>query len=173
LAEGAALEENCLSSALLEAPIGPLPATPRRSYAGSGPLIAIVDTGPLYAGVNANDQDHRRCAEVLEDNRLELVVPALVVAEACYLIGTRLGPRIEARFLRGLAAIEVELPTNDEWDQIAALVDRYADFPLGGADASVAVLAERLGTDVIVTLDRRHFGAIRMNDGRAFRLLPE
>lgn len=40
-------------------------------------------------------------------------------------------------------------------------------------DASVAVLAERLRTDLIVTLDRRHFGAIRMSDGGSFRLLPD
>jgi predicted nucleic acid-binding protein len=46
-------------------------------------------------------------------------------------------------------------------------------FPLGGADVSVAVLAERLGTGLIVTLDRRHFGAIRMSDGRPFQLLPD
>ena len=40
-------------------------------------------------------------------------------------------------------------------------------------DASVAILADRLDTDLIVTLDRRHFGAIRSPRGRAFRLLPE
>jgi predicted nucleic acid-binding protein len=37
----------------------------------------------------------------------------------------------------------------------------------------VAVLAERLGTNLIVSLDRRHFGALRMKDGRPFELLPE
>ena len=40
-------------------------------------------------------------------------------------------------------------------------------------DASIAVLADRLDTDLIVTLDRRHFGAIRSPQGRTFRLLPE
>jgi hypothetical protein len=53
------------------------------------------------------------------------------------------------------------------------MVERYSDFPLGGTDASAAVLAERLGTDLIVTLDRRHFGAIRMSNGQPFRMLPE
>jgi predicted nucleic acid-binding protein len=136
-------------------------------------LIAIVDTGPLYAAVHLDDQDHKRCAEVLADQRLDLVIPALVVAEACYLIGSRLGPSTEARFLRGLAEIEVEAPTSEDWPEIAELVERYGDFPLGGTDASVAVLAERLGTDLIVTLDRRHFAALRMTNGGAFRLLPE
>jgi hypothetical protein len=158
---------------LLEAAIAQPPATPRRSWLGSGLLIAIVDTGPLYAAVNLNDENHQRCARVLEDSSLELVVPALVVAEVCYLIGSRLGSATEAKFLRGLGAIEVEVPTTEEWDSIAGLVEKYGDFPLGATDASVAVLAERLGTDLIVTLDRPHFGAIRMNSGRTFRLLPE
>jgi hypothetical protein len=35
------------------------------------------------------------------------------------------------------------------------------------------VLADRLDTDLIVTLDGRHFGAIRSPRGRSFRLLPE
>jgi len=72
-----------------------------------------------------------------------------------------------------LAAIEVEAPTTEEWESIAGLVEKYSDFPLGGTDASVAVLAERLGTDLVVTLDRRHFSAMRMTNGRPFRLLPD
>ena len=136
-------------------------------------MIAIVDAGPLYAAVDADDYDHARCLEVLERTDLDLVVPALVVAEVSYLVGRRLGPSIEAAFLRGLSALEVEAPSLEDWPAIADLVERYGDFPLGGTDASVAVLAERLGTDLVLTLDRRHFGAIRMPDGRPFRLLPD
>lgn len=110
---------------------------------------------------------------MLGSGDLELVVPALVVAEVTYFIGRRLGPPTEATFLRSLAAVEVEAPSVEDWPAIARLVERYADFPLGGTDASVAVLAERLGTDLIITLDRRHFAAIRMSNGEPFRLLPD
>jgi predicted nucleic acid-binding protein len=136
-------------------------------------MIAIVDSGPLYAAVDADDDEHNRCLAVLERQDLQLVIPALVVAEVTYLVGRRLGPQIEGRFLRGLTSFEVESPGSEDWEPIATLVDRYGDFPLGGTDASVAVLAERLGTDVIITLDRRHFAAIRRSDGSSFRLLPE
>jgi len=136
-------------------------------------LIAIVDSGPLYATVDADDNYHKRCLDLFERADLELVVPALVVAEVTYLIGRRLGSSVEAAFLRGLAQYEVEAPGVDDWAAIAAMVERYGDFPLGSTDASVAVLAERLETDLLLTLDRRHFGAIRMNNGRPFRLLPD
>jgi hypothetical protein len=136
-------------------------------------VIAIVDSGPLYAAVDADDDDHARCVAILERPDLELVIPALVVAEVTYLVGSRMGPATEARFLQELASQEIEAPSTEDWSAIADLVERYADFPLGGTDASVAALAERLGTDVIVTLDRRHFGALRQADGGAFRLLPD
>jgi predicted nucleic acid-binding protein len=136
-------------------------------------LIAIVDSGPLYAAIDTDDRNHRRCVEVFDRDDLELVVPALVVAEVTYFLGQRLGPSTEAAFLRGLAAVEVEAPTPDEWEAVAELVERYGDFPLGGADASVIVLAERLKTDVIITLDRRHFQAIRRRNGGGYQLLPE
>jgi predicted nucleic acid-binding protein len=135
-------------------------------------VIAIVDSGPLYAAVDADDDDHARCLQLLERPDFELVVPALVVAEVSYLVGTRLGASVEAAFLRGLASVEVEAPGADDWQAIAALVQQYGDFPLGGTDASVAVLADRLGTDLVLTLDRRHFGALRSANGRPFRLLP-
>ena len=136
-------------------------------------MIGVVDSGPLYAVVDADDDDHALCLQVLQRSDLDLVVPALVVAEVTYLVGRRLGAQVEAAFLRGLGTLEVEAPIADDWPAIADLVERYGDFPLGGTDASVAVLADRLGTDLIVTLDRRHFGAIRSAQGRPFLLLPD
>jgi predicted nucleic acid-binding protein len=129
--------------------------------------------GPLYAVADLDDKDHSRCADVLQRRDLELVVPSMVIAEVTSLIARRLGPTLEAEFLRGLTTVEVEAPSPEEWPAIARLVEQYGNFPLGGTDASVAVLAERLGTNVLVTLDRRHFGAIRMSDGRPFQLLPD
>jgi predicted nucleic acid-binding protein len=135
-------------------------------------MLAVVDTGPLYAAVDEDDADHARCRAVLEDGRHRLIIPALIVAEATYLVGTRLGATIEARFLRSLSAMDVEAPTPDDWIRIAELVERYGDFPLGGSDASAIALAERLDAETIVTLDERHFRAVRPKHRKAFRILP-
>jgi predicted nucleic acid-binding protein len=139
----------------------------------SGIVIGVVDSGPLYASVDEDDDDHARSVAALQRADLDLVVPALVVAEVTSLVGRRLGPRVEAAFLRGMASLEVEAPSHEDWARVADLVDRYADFPLSGTDASVVALAERLDTDVIVTLDHRHFAAVRSASGRPFRLLPD
>ncbi len=101
------------------------------------------------------------------------MIPALVVAEVAYLAGERLGASQEATFVRSLRTLHVEAPMVDDWPLIADMVERHADIRLGTTDASVAVLADRLGTDIVLTLDRRHFEAIRSPAGRAFRILPE
>jgi predicted nucleic acid-binding protein len=136
-------------------------------------VIAIVDAGPLYAVVDADDVDHASSLAVLQRTDLRLVIPTLVVAEVTYLIGRRLGAAIESEFLRGLADFDIEGPTPGDWHRMADLVDLYGEFPLGGTDASVVALAERLDTDLVVTLDHRHFRAVRPRHCPAFRLLPE
>lgn len=115
---------------------------------------------------------HRACIEALASPHYVLVIPALCVAEASYLMGLHQGPRIEAAFLRGLVEFDVQAPSGEEWDRMAALVDAYADFPLGGTDASVIVLAERLRTDIVITLDRRHFSSVKPAHCKNFKLLP-
>jgi predicted nucleic acid-binding protein len=135
-------------------------------------MLVVVDTGPLYAVVDEDDGDHARCRAVLEQAEHRLIIPTLVIAEATYLIGTRLGPDIEAQFVRSMARMHVEGPTPDDWPRIADLVTQYGDFPLGGADASIVALAERLDIDTIVTLDDRHFRAVRPRHRKAFSLLP-
>ena len=135
--------------------------------------IAILDAGPLLASLDRRDPDHLRSAEVLRRRDLELVIPTLVIAEVAHFAASRLGPRGEAAFVRSLPYLSVEEPHPEDWSLIADLVERSADFPLGTVDASITVLADRLDTDLIVTLDRRHFGAIRSPRGRSFRLLPE
>ena len=134
---------------------------------------AIVDSGPLIAVANSADPAYRACLEALQTPGLRLVIPALCVAEVAYLLGARRGPAIEARFVRGLAGFDVEAPHAEDWVRIAELVERYADLPLGAADASVAALAERHRTDLVLTLDRRHFSVIQPRHCPRFRLLPE
>lgn len=138
------------------------------------PEVAIVDSGPLYAALDLDDPDHARSVAALRSTTAGvLVIPAMVVAEVTYFASHRLGPDAEALFLEGLAHYAVAAPQPEDWRRMAELVREYADFPLGGTDASVVALAERMGAETIVTLDRRHFSAIRPRHCRAFRLVPD
>ena len=97
-----------------------------------------------------------------------------VVNETCYLIERDMGPSVESAFIRSLARselVQVSI-TPPDLVRMAELVDKYADFPLGCADASVVAVAERLGIEEIATLDSRHFRAIRPAHTSAFTLRP-
>lgn len=134
--------------------------------------LAVVDAGPLYAAADTDDRDHAEALAMLSRADLRLVVPALVVAEATYFVGRRLGAPAEAAFLRGIGVLDVEGPDGDDFARMAELVEEYADFPLGGTDASVIALAERLEAPIVITLDRRHFAAVRPRHRDAFEILP-
>ena len=135
--------------------------------------LAIVDTSAVYAALDVREQSHRDCAEALLQSDFQIVFPALVVAEACYLVGSRLGAPAEAAFVASLAENDVRAPMAADWPRIGELVRQYSDFPLGAVDASVIALAERLETDIVITLDRRHFSAVRPRHCEHLRLLPQ
>lgn len=134
----------------------------------------VVDAGPLYAYVDADDADHRRCLDFLAEHPATLIVPQLVIAEVAYLLARSVGTRAELLFLAdiGSGAFSVEPVQTQDWTRIAELVKRYRDFPLGTVDASVIACAERLGISEVATLDHRHFAAVRPSHAEAFALLP-
>ncbi|THJ46787.1 type II toxin-antitoxin system VapC family toxin [Candidatus Frankia alpina] len=135
-------------------------------------MALVVDAGPLYAYVDADDQHHEACADLLETHPGPLIVPTLVITEVVYLLGTRLGTQAELRFLADLAsgAFDVEAVHPTDWLRIADLVNQYRNLPLGTVDASVIACAERLGVDEVATVDRRHFTVVKAN--RTLTLLP-
>lgn len=137
--------------------------------------MLVVDTGPLVAAAITRDRNHARCVQLLAETDGPLVVPALVVTEAAYLLGNRLGQRAELAFAAAIRAgeFEVEPVEPADWTRIVELVGRYDDLPLGIVDASVLACCERLGATTLGTLDRRHFSVVRPQHGDALTLLPE
>jgi predicted nucleic acid-binding protein len=135
----------------------------------------ILDAGPLLAALDANDQDHTRCASLLVDAREDLVVPGLVLAELDYWCHERLTGAAWLVFLEDLLSgvYRAEHPTRDDLARCATLQREYADLRLGIVDASVIALAERLNESKVATLDHRHFSVVRPAHAPALRLLPE
>jgi predicted nucleic acid-binding protein len=136
--------------------------------------VLIVDAGPLYAAAARQDKNHAASTKLLAEAAGPLLVPALVVSEVAYLLGTRLGAQAELAFVKSIAdhLLKVEPVLDSEWSRIAELVEQYADLPLGMADASVVALAERHNAREIATLDHRHFGVVRPKHVDGFTLLP-
>ena len=133
-----------------------------------------MDAGALYAQADAEEPRHEAVARVLVAEREALVTTELAVAEADYLILTRLGVGVELAFLEDLAlgTYIVECLTRDDVRTAREVVERYRDLRLGLADASLVVLAHRYGTRRILTFDERAFRSVAPLQGGHFTVLP-
>lgn len=124
------------------------------------PPIVTLDTSALFALLNRRDPDHERVSQALLADRGPYLVPAAILAEIGYLIEQRLGLEVLDAFLADLQERAFVLePPDDDLARIQELVARYADLPLGFADAAVIACGERHGGHVL-TLDSRHFGTV-------------
>ena len=132
----------------------------------------LLDTGPLYALADADDDWHARVREFLKLERQSLLVPVTVIPEAAYLMRKRLGAEAEMRFAESLAygEIAVENLTQRDLARCAELLHVYGF--LGFVDASIVAMAERLKLPSLVTTDRRDFARVRPAHVAAFQLLP-
>ena len=112
---------------------------------------------------------------MLEAERGALVIAAPVTAEVDYLLGQRIGQAARLAFLEDLAAgrFVVECLEPDEYAGVTRLESNYLDLDLGLADCATVLLAARLPTRRVLTLDERHFRAVHPLQGGAFELLPQ
>lgn len=96
-----------------------------------------------------------------------------------YRLMTGISPHAALSALRYIAdkvaAGRFEVPdVGNDLHAAYSVAQRYVDFPLGLTDAMNVVLARDFRTDVIATLDRRHFRAVTPLTGEdAFLLLPD
>jgi len=142
----------------------------------SDPLpVVVADTSALIAFFNETDRHHDAVRKGIAQVG-HLVVSPCVLTELDYLVATREGPHAAKDILRytasRVAAGRWEVPGIGPLLLAAHAV--LEDYPtIGLADAMNAVLAREFRTDVIATLDHRHFRVIRpLTPHSAFRLLP-
>jgi hypothetical protein len=138
-------------------------------------VALILDTGPLYAALDRDDDYHGVCRALLEQAREQLIIPSPVLVEVDYWIHERLHPGVFLGLLDDVAAgaFEVEDLTAADYARVRALCAQYADSDIGFVDAAVFAVVERLREPKLATLDRRHFGMLRPSHVAALHLLPD
>ena len=137
-------------------------------------MALIADSGAIYALYDARDRHHKTVTAALDKEREPIVVPMALLAEVDYLLRMRLGRQAVSRFLDGvkIGGYTLEPFTAADVIRCQVLLQTYADLGIGLADASVIATAERLNSQRILTIDERHFRAVRSAAGKPFTLLP-
>lgn len=136
--------------------------------------MIILDTSGLLAAIDGSQRHHRSALAALQDAPPPWLLSPFVLAELDYLLATRIGVDAERAMLAevGRGVYRLESFNADEVAAAERIVGRHAKFEIGLADASLVVLATRYGVRDLLTLDERHFRAIRGPNGKPFRLLP-
>jgi len=136
--------------------------------------VIILDTSGLLAAIDASQTHHRAAAAALKQAEAPRLLSPFVLAELDYLLATRVSRTAEQALLGQVADGVYQLESFDVGDIARAneIMDQYADLDLGLADASLIVLSERHDVLDLLTLDERHFRAVRGPGGKPFRVLP-
>ena len=136
--------------------------------------MIVLDTGGLYAALDANETLHGRAVAALVAATPPRVVSPFVLAELDYLIAGRVGHEAQMALIDEVTrgAYQLELFSSEDVGHAKRIMERYADLRVGLADASVVVLANRHRTLELLCTDERHFRVLRGTGGKPFRLLP-
>jgi predicted nucleic acid-binding protein len=131
----------------------------------------MVDTGAFIGLFNKNDEYHLSARTSFSIISEPLITTYPVVTETCYLLYSRLGHNYQINFLKSIAkkAFTVFDFQDNDMLRMIELMERYCDLPMDFADASMVVLAEKLGHGRILTSDRRDFNIYRWNNNQSFQ----
>ena len=135
--------------------------------------MTLTDAGPLVALIDADEADHARCVEALNQLSLPLITTWAAFTEAMYLLGHADGWRGQEPLWRmtlrdDLVIAQQSAAANK---RAAHLMERYADRLMDLADATLVALAEERRLKLIFTLDA-DFHIYRLRGRQAFDIVP-
>jgi hypothetical protein len=139
--------------------------------------MLIADTGFYYALADRRDRHHIRSIEVLDSLTEPLITTWPVLTETTHLMIRRLAADVAIQFMTNVADGFSLIHAFDaaEIRRMGELMQRYSTLPMDLADASLVLLAERLGHGRILSTDQRDFETYRFKNRQPFRnlLLPD
>ena len=137
-------------------------------------MVTLVDTSGLLPTLSEKLRHHEECARAVSEAQGPFLLSPFVLAELDYLITKLSGIRAELDFFRDVELGAYDLVPFEVADLKRAreIIEQYSDLGIGLADASIVVLSEKLNVLDLLTLDQKHFRALRGASGRPFRILP-
>ncbi len=132
----------------------------------------LVDTGPLVAYLNAREPTHAEVSACLDSFGGQLYTTSSVITEVMHFVAASpRGPGLLAELVTtsGMTVLDFTQPATLR--EAVILMGKYSDLPMDFADATLVLLAEKLGVLEILTLDRRGFSVFRTRNRASFCLV--
>jgi uncharacterized protein len=112
----------------------------------------LVDAGFLVALVSARDTNHRWAATQAPRFPPPWTTCEAALSEALHVLGTSGAPVLVALLRRRALVCTFQL--GEHVEEVADLMDKYADVPMSLADACLVRMTEVLPDPVVLTSDR-------------------
>jgi hypothetical protein len=132
----------------------------------------LADTSFLYALADRSDKYHTRALAFATAQKIEYLIPDVVLGEVTYALRKWIGKHAEITFLRAQVRSKPTLLalTDSDLARISHIMTRYTRFDF--VDCAILTLAERLDITQICTFDRRDFAAYKPTHCEYLELLP-
>ena len=126
--------------------------------------MIVADTGAIIALIDRKDRHHRAVRKAFEAHASEWVLPWAILPEVDYLLGAHVGTDAQDAFLADVSDgdFAVDWGGDEDLDDALRITRQYEAMRLGLVDAVVIAVAERHRAKAIVTLDVRHFAAVKI-----------
>jgi predicted nucleic acid-binding protein len=136
--------------------------------------LILLGTSGLLAAIDQSQRQHAACSVALENAAPPLMLSPFVLAELDYLVLRHVGADAQSALLGevGRGVFQIEAFDANDVERAKEVIEQFQDLQIGLADASLVVLAERYAVSDVLTLDRRHFEALRFGGRRRFRIVP-
>ncbi|MHB8507969.1 MAG: type II toxin-antitoxin system VapC family toxin [Candidatus Dormibacteria bacterium] len=132
----------------------------------------MVDTGPLVALIDADEDDHQLCRTTLAGLSAPLLTTWPVVTEAMFLLYDAAGWRAQRLLWNLIQARDLEVvDISPLVDRVFELMRKYGDQPMSLADASIVAVAEARNIKTVFSLDS-DFAVYRYRGREPFRVVP-
>ena len=135
-------------------------------------MSLLLDTGALVTLLDRSQPKHRAFAAFFKGWRGAVVSTEAVLTESSHLLGRVVGGRAACLdfFIAGGALLVPQ--SRAVLGRCRDLIERYADVPMDYADATIVALAEDLGTNLVLTTDRKDFSIYRIGKKKRFKIVP-
>ncbi len=134
--------------------------------------MIIIDTGPIVAFFDKNDNHHNICHDVLKTIKTPLITTIPVLTEAFYLLS--FSWHIQDDLWDFIIQGNLQIYNFDRslLKTCKELMKQYNDLPMDLADASLIAVANAESVQTIFTLDHKDFKIYRTKQRGHFKLLP-
>jgi predicted nucleic acid-binding protein len=133
-------------------------------------MSILIDTGPIVAFLNKNDQHHAFVEQQMRKHSPPFFTCEAVLTESFFLM-SRIPNGVEKLIeLLETQHIRMKAVYNDHQSSVHHLIQTYSNVPMSLADACLVQMAESMDSGTVFTIDS-DFQIYRLSNGNPISLI--